>query len=304
MIKIAIDIGYSFTKIMYENKLYKIPSAVSYALDMGIEYGTNDVYDFEGEKLYVGEMAASSESFNTGDYKFLYKYGPLIIYHIIKKLGIDISQSNSEIELRTGLALVDLVNKQSFAERLALLKVNNQEVKTRPIIIPQGAGAVASYIHNERNGEYPNSLFAIDIGYRTINILSYEGKDAIKQRCKSYPGHGVTSIIKPFANFMETKFGLPFSEAEIIKIFLKKEFKFQGELRPEVSTMIEELKLKFVNKLMNSILENEKKYLALSDVVLLVGGGSYMLADIRLPANTVFPKDGNYEFQNVIGYYL
>lgn len=297
--KLVIDIGYSFTKIWYDGKLYKIPSAISYAVDSGINYGTEDVYLFEGQKLYVGEIAANNESFTTTDYNFLYKYAPVIIYHIIKKLNVPFDKE--AIELRTGLALADWAHKEDFSKRIGTIKVSGEEIHVTPILIPQGAGSVIAFVQQELQGVYPSSLMAIDIGYNTINLLSYEGATPIKQRCKSFPGHGVSSIIRPFTNFMETKFSIPFSEAEAIKVFMKNEFIFNGTQRPEVPEMIAELKQNFIQKLINSVLVSEKKYLGLSEVVLFSGGGAYYLKDIPLPPNVKFPKE-NLEFQNVIGY--
>ena len=88
MHKIAIDIGYSSTKIIDpQGKLLKFPTAVSYAIDTGINYGEDEIYDFEGDKLRVGEVAVD-EAFTTTEYKFLHKFAPLIIYHILNKLNL------------------------------------------------------------------------------------------------------------------------------------------------------------------------------------------------------------------------
>jgi plasmid segregation protein ParM len=300
MNKISIDIGYSFTKILYNNQLYKIPSAISFAVDSGIQFGVDNNYLFEGRKYHVGELASSDESFVTTDYSFVLKYSPLIIYHILKKLNVP---TDTEIELRTGLALADWSNKEEFSKRISVIKVNNEEVRTKPILIPQGAGAVVAYVTHALESKYPSSLLCIDIGYNTINLLSYEGNEPIKQRCKSFPGHGVSSIIRPFTNFMEQTFSIPFSESEAIKIFMRGTFTYNGISRPEVTEMIAELKLNFIDKLINSILKSEKKYLGLSEIVLFSGGGAYFLKDIQLPPNVRFPES-NYEFYNVMGYAL
>jgi hypothetical protein len=305
MNKIAIDVGYSYTKIWFNDQIYKLPSAISYAVDSGIQFGTEDVYNFEGQKLYVGDMAANNESFVTTDYNFLYKYAPIIIYHIFKKLNLTSNDGAAAlangIELRTGLALADWAKKDEFMTRISNIKVNGEEIKTNPILIPQGAGAITSYIYTELAGNWPTTILGIDLGYNTINLISYEDGVPVKSRCKSFPGHGVSSIVRPFANFMETKFSIPFSEAEINKIFVRGNFTFNGEKRPEVTEMIQELKQNFIHKLINSVLVSEKKYLGLSDIVLFSGGGAYYLTDIPLPPNVRFPA-GNYEYQNVIGY--
>jgi hypothetical protein len=59
----------------------------------------------------------------------------------------------------------------------------------------------------------------------------------------------------------------------------------------------------FVQKLMNSILVSEKKTLQLSDVVVISGGGAYMLQNIEMPKNVVIGENF-LEFDNVKGYML
>jgi NADH:ubiquinone oxidoreductase subunit C len=39
MLELAIDVGYSSTKVKFQGKLYKFPSAISFATDLGIDYG-------------------------------------------------------------------------------------------------------------------------------------------------------------------------------------------------------------------------------------------------------------------------
>jgi len=51
MYRIALDIGYSQTKIGTFDQLYKLPTAVSYAIDSGIDYGEDEVYEFEGKNI-------------------------------------------------------------------------------------------------------------------------------------------------------------------------------------------------------------------------------------------------------------
>ena len=56
------------------------------------------------------------------------------------------------------------------------------------------------------------------------------------------------------------------------------------------------------------VLVNDKKTLGLSDVVIMAGGGAYMLENVQLPKNVVFlrknDKEKAYEFANVRGYVL
>ncbi len=50
-----------------------------------------------------------------------------------------------------------------------------------------------------------------------------------------------------------------------------------------------------------SVLRNDRKLMAMSDVVLIAGGGAYLLQDIPFPDNVQF-VDSPFEFSNVRGY--
>jgi len=299
MNKISIDIGYSSSKILFNGQYYKVPTSISYANDAGIEFGENSTYEFEGEKYYVGEQA-SDESFVTTDFKFLMKFSPLIVFHIFKKLGIV-----GDISLNTGLALTDWSKREEFKERLQFLKVNDETVATNVKVVgPQGSGAYNAFIiENSLQENHPETCSVIDIGYRTINFLYFERGVPSQTKMKGFPNHGVVSIMKPFSNYLETTYGMNFSEQEALKIFMNKSFTLGGVPQDNIPAVIDDLKNKFVQKLMNSVLVSEKKTLMLSEKVLVAGGGAYYIQDVRMPQNTVFNNDPK-EFSNVYGYSL
>lgn len=292
---IGIDIGYSSTKVSFRGKEVKFPTAISYATDLGITYGEENTYEFEGERYFVGKEAVSEESFTTTDYKFLYRFAPLIIYHILKKFErTSISQPHN---IRAGLAIVDWNNKDEFQKRISVLEVNGENIQVNASLIPQGAGVANDWI----KGEFPERLFILDLGYNTINGLFFEEGKPVRSKTKTYPGHGVSSIIKPFTSFLENTYALSFSEQEAIKIFLKGDFKYNGIIQEDVSKKIIELKSQFVKKLFHSVLVNDKKTMAISDVVLIAGGGAYLLEDTKFPPNVQF-SNKPYEFSNVRGF--
>jgi len=304
MYRLGLDIGYSQTKIGTPDKLYKLPTAISYAIDSGINYGEDEVYEFEGKKYRVGDVAID-EAFTTTNYKFLHKYAPLILFHVLNKLGLVNEQGlTQQIDLRTGLALTDWSHKEEFTQRLSNFTVNGINIKINNItIIPQGAGVYYDYIHTKTGGNIPSPVSVIDIGYNTINFLYFEDNLPIKSKCKAMPEHGVVSIIRPFVNWLEAKYSTKFTEQEAIKILLRNKFIFNGEEQPEVTKMINELKANFVDKLFNSILVSEKKLLGMSEKVVIAGGGTYFLKDVKFPPNVDFVLDP-YELSNVRGYIL
>jgi len=299
---LGIDLGYSSVKISYNDQLYKIPSMINFYNESGIQFGNIQKYKFEDSMYTVGE-STSDDSFTTTDYQFLFKFAPLMIYHIIKQLEI-----TGRPHIKTGLALIDWgdeAKREEFANRIRTLNVNDETIECDVDLVgPQGNGSFRSYINNNNLYEnIPNKMSIIDIGYRTINFLNYEKGVPNPTKSKSFPDHGVVSIIKPFTNMLENKYGVNFSEQEAIKIFLDNKFTFGGLEQEEIPEAILEAKHKFVQKLINSILISEKKTLQLSDIVLISGGGAYMLKDMEMPPNVVFGQ-GIHEFENVQGYLL
>lgn len=299
--EIGIDIGYSSVKVSYKDKVAKFPSSVSFSTDIGITYGEENVYKFEGETYYVGKEASGSEAFVTSDYSFLHKFAPLLIFHILSKFSL--ADLEEPIVVKTGLSIVDWPKKDEFIDRISNFEVNGKEINLEPVLIPQGAGCAVDWTYYNNDGEFPERLTVIDIGFHTINLISFVGGKPIRKDMKSYPGHGVSSIIKPFTEFMENKFAVTFSEQEAITIFIKGKFKYNGEEQTIVTDKIQEFKSQFVKKLFQSVLRNDRKIMAMSDIALIAGGGAYLLQDIPFPNNTHF-VDSPFEFSNVRGYII
>jgi plasmid segregation protein ParM len=297
MAKIAIDVGYSSVKIIYNNKIFKFPSAVSYAGTSSLDYGENKYYEFENEKYTVGN--AHSNSFVTTDYKFLNKYAPLVIYHALLLLGIDPGEKG--IEISTGLAISDWSKRQEFADRISNFEVNGKKVQLNvKSIIPQGAGVYYDMLKDIPDIKNQN-VFVCDIGFNTINVLHFQDNKPIREKASAHVGAGVSTIVREFTKFLELQYNMPFSESEALKIYMKKRFMFNGVEQEAVVRKIDELKQQFVKQLFQSVLTEHKKLLATSDLVIIAGGGTYFLNNTVFPPNVKFTNDP-YEFSNVRGY--
>jgi hypothetical protein len=300
MKKIAIDQGYSSVKLNYEGQLYKFPTAISFANDLGVAYGEEEVFDYEGQKYYVGDQAVSNESFSTGDYGFKKKFDPLLLFSVLRKLDLIKEAKQNNLELFLTLSLADWKHKDEYLKIFEKFTINGITLGFKNItLMPQGAGAYMDFVVNHNNGEHPSSAVILDIGAVTINTLRYEDGKPQRAHSKGFPGHGVMiSIIQPFASFLETQFSMPFSNAEAMKIFTSGKFVFNGIEQPQISEKILELKGQFVHKLFNSVLTSEKKQLATAEKVIFAGGGCYLLEGIKFAANTTMASKP-YEFANV-----
>ncbi len=297
MKQLAIDCGYGHVKIKYNDKFYKFPTSVAFAVDTGIAYGDGDTVRYKSEDYYVGENAIVLETFNTTDLNFKLQFDPLIIYHVLKKLDLVEDAKTGGIDLTLTLSLTDWKHKDEYIEATSNFEADGIEFHFEEItLVPQGAGAYMNFMSKHK--EHPMSAIIIDIGYNTINYMMYEHGKPQKAHSKGFAGHGVSSIIKAFSTYLESQFSMPFSDSEAQKIFLNGKFVFSGVEREEVSQKIQELKSQFVKRLFNSILTSEKKLLATTEKVILAGGGCYLLEDINFPPNVEF-IDKPFEFANV-----
>lgn len=285
---VGVDLGYSSSKISFLGKLSTEPTAINFNIDTGLSYGTNPSFIFENEDLLVGENV--QESFSTLDYNFKYKYDPLILFSILFKLkAINFNQEDqTHIELRIGLSLADWKNKDDYIKRLSEFEVDGRTFKFNNIkIIPQGAGAYIDYISTKQI-PHPDTAMLLDIGYNTINVLYFDNGVPQRNNSRSFPGHGVSSIIKSFSDFLENEYGMSFSDAEALQIFLKNKFIYNGVDQEKVKAIIFELKNNFLKKLKNSILVRERKLLSTSEKVIFAGGGANLLYGTTFPPNVDF----------------
>ncbi len=305
MNEIGMDLGYSTSKLSVQGELTTEPTAISFAVDLGIEYGDSFSYIYENEDLYVGQDAIG-EAFTTLDYKFKFKYDPVLIFHNLYKSGaLNLAQEDqNHITLRVGLALADWKNKDDYIKRISTVIVDGKRYNFNNIkIVPQGAGAYLDYIVQKNASAHPDTCSVVDLGYNTINFLNFSNGKPLKQNCRSYAGHGVSSIMKSFTNYLETKYGMNFSEQEAMVIFMKNKFIYNGVEQTDVPGMILELKNNFLKKLRNSILVKEKKLLSTSEKVVFAGGGANLLKGVAFPPNVDFAPEETV-YSNVRGYLL
>jgi len=302
MKKLIIDQGYSSAKIKYGDKLNKLQTAVCFSNDLGIAYGEEEVFNYQGQNYYVGDQAVSNESFSTGDYGFKKKFDPLLLFSILKRLGIIEEAKNKNIELVLSLSLADWKHKDDYISIFKEFTVNDITLGFENItLMPQGAGAYINFVNNQNNGTHPDSAVVLDIGAVTINTIMYKNGQPQRSHSKGYPGHGVMiSIIQPFASYLESTYSMPFSNAEAMEIFTHGKFIFNGSEQPGIADKINELKRQFVHKIFNSVLTADKKILATSEKVIFAGGGCYLLEGIKFAANTIMTTKP-YEFANVSG---
>ena len=167
MQKIACDIGYGFTKYKTTGGVASFPSAIAHARKHQADIGMNLAHEFEGGSYLVGDHAVRN-ALTTRDYSWLIKYAPLLLFKAMNQAELDPSK---DIQLVTGLSLLNWAKRQEFAERLSdfvvdKLRVNNIKIN----LVPQGKGVYLDCLTKVK--DLANQLcLVIDIGTNTLDAI-------------------------------------------------------------------------------------------------------------------------------------
>jgi len=301
--KIAIDIGYGDTKIVYKSgdtlKQIKFPSAIE---DLGFNatnFGSKmeNEYEFEGFNYRVGE--ATFNALDTRTFNFLIEYAPLLTYHAIQLIKKEIPDIKyDEIELYTGLSIFNWDKHQEFIKRLKEFVVNNEVVRFKKIkLFAQGQGVYLD-CKNETNPQ--NETMVVDVGYNTLDVLVFKDNKPIKNLCYGVE-FGIYKIITELKNLLDNEFKTNLSEQKVKQAFIDKKITLGGK-EIKLEDKINKLKTKYTKNLINSLYAKSKNTLLEADKVILSGGGAYYLDKGSFYENMIFSKNP-YEFSNARGYH-
>lgn len=306
--KVAIDIGYGFTKYKFGDIEGKKPTAISIQKTRMIN--NIEPLIFEGKKYCVGDDALT-DAIKTRDYTFILKYSPLIIYDVLKDLNL-LDQIN-DLDIHTGLSLYDLekapeINqdfknrKEEFIDRVSNFTINNILYTPNIKLYAQGTGAWFDYCN--RNGFINEGVeVVVDIGYRTNDIIIFKDGSPSKSESNA-DDKGVNLIVNELRTQLNKKYDITLSEQEVVKILNKKEFEFYGQTK-DLTVLIDEIIDGFFDTIFSSLKADYGNILKSSKRVIISGGGAYILKDYAnsFPPNVTFDKEINFEYANVRGYY-
>lgn len=305
--KVAIDIGYGFTKVKVAENEFKFPTAVSISKTQMVE-NTNALL-FEGKKYLVGEDGLR-DAITTRDYSFIYKYAPLLIYAALVQAGVDLK---SDLNISTGLSLYDLEKapefdfkflnrKEEFHHRVNSFVINDTQYNYDIKLFAQGQGIWHNYCL--KNGFLDKGYeVVVDIGYRTNDILIF--KDGVPEKSDSNADDkGVNVIVSELRRNLNKKYDITLTEQEVAIILKEKEIEIYGA-KKDLSVILTDIVDGYIESLMSSLKSDYGTLLKAAKRVIISGGGAYILKEYvdAFPQNVVFDADEEFEYENVRGYY-
>ncbi|MCR6590509.1 PRTRC system protein D [Campylobacter insulaenigrae] len=295
--KISMDIGYGDTKVFFNNKLFKFPSAIEQVRQTQVDLKEEkiDVYSYNGVHFRVGEKALLN-AIATRGFNFLTKYSPLLVFHALKLAGVDL---NKPIELATGLSLLNFHKSNEFIESLNEFSINKENIKLNITLFAQGQG-----IFLENKSKQDEIVGIIDIGYNTLDFLVFDNDTPRSDYCFANQ-NGANKIIVDLQKMLTKEFKVNISEQEAKKAFVNKSIKVLGEI-VDLEDTIKTMTFSYMDIILDEVYNNCNDILVRADKIILGGGGAYFLDEESIKdkyPNMIMAKTPH-EFSNVRGYFL
>jgi|GEM_PF-3122562 len=296
MQKIACDIGYGYTKFKTNSCMASFPSAIAYARKSQADIMLNQAREFDGGNYLVGDLAVRNAA-NTRDFSWLGKYSPLLLFEAIIQAKFNPS---NEIQLVTGLSLMNWSKRQEFAERLTdfvvdKIRVNNIKIN----LVPQGKGVYLDCL-TKIQGLANQLCLVVDIGTNTLDVIPFENGKALASEAWA-TSDGVNKPIQEIQKLINREFGVSTSEAEVARIMRTNQIAIGGESR-DLSVWINEEKQIYFEMLLNQLISKNSDLYNRADVIIFAGGGANYAPDY-LPINKQFYFAAEPENSNVNGYF-
>ena len=300
---LSIDLGYSGVKYYFKRKgkviSGKIPTAVK-KIDSE-DFYDDEVFEYGGSKYLIGEDAVGKDVNISLNAETLIKNAPLFVYAVLKINNIE----HKDLSLITGLSLKDYSDKrEALIEILKDFKVNDEQIKLDVSILPQGRGIAYDYFSKKPQEDL---ALILDVGYNTLDFIAIK-KDKLSIEDSFANTNGINIILNRLQYELSSKHSIERTTTELNEAIYDKTIKHRGEII-DFSDALKEITKDYISNIKKNISEKDD-VLARADILLLGGGGAYILRAINDDdlqkmfnfKNIVF-VDEPYEFSNARGYY-
>lgn len=273
---IGIDVGFGDVKAVYlvdgDVQYLKVPTAVKYAA-RSIDTDTSEaVYAMNGREYLVGE-GARYEAFSTRSFEFLNKYSALLVHHIFQTLNSSVRKT------ALGLPLGWYAKKEEYAATFKSTVIDGEVIGAEPVIFPQAVGVLMDYRYN-LNGEIREDTehdgVVLDIGYNTVDVLCFEGGNAVRSDAATLEKFGLSKVIMDLIGAVQKNHSMLLSEQEAKEVFISGGLRIYGD-KKDMSETIRSITESYFDELMHTLYSRWDKRLQRAEVMLFAGGGAVTL---------------------------
>ena len=290
---LATDVGYGHTKYEVNGKYGKFPSVIAPIFTNGT-YGTNTGIEYNDIKYIVGKEARfSSNVISAMSKDFLIKYAPVLIHHIFQREKV------GQVDLLClSLSIAEYHKKKPILKKTCReFIINNKKYAQDIEVYPQGVGIWADM------GKPDNALI-IDIGYNTIDILTFFDGQVNINFSRGVKEKGVMNMINDIIMYVSDKYNHEIKPHEANQVLMGdgKINLFRKEYN--LNDFIEMRKKFYSNKIVEETINNKaiKDISARVDKLIIAGGGAYFI-DKETVSEYGIEIPENPEYSNVRGFH-
>lgn len=318
MYKIAIDLGYGYTKGIGENeKTVLFPSVVGpgKSRDLANALGSLDTgmdklhVEIDGKEYYIGELAMEEAGgLSTGTME-----GDKTSHEHTKALlavatALVLPQGYRTYHLSTGLPLNDYITqRESFEKMLRSYDTNIRFISgplkgrrlnirfTDVTIFPQAAGVIYTgrLLQELQTTEQLTAI--IDIGYRTTDFIVFSIKNGLldlRPDLSRTLDVGMSQVLASLQAEFAKRTGKRLSHGKVFMLLERKTVTFRGE-KLDFSDFIEQAKREVANYTLEAIKNIWQEEIDFIDQVFLAGGSSVAMEPYlkRIHPKTILIED-------------
>lgn len=294
--KIGIDLGFGYTKVVFQNGKLKFPTWISYFTRTSLsqiepihvganEYVVGEYARFERNKI---EITSIEE---------MIKYAPVLvlgaIQHIFKKDFPSIL-TKEKFELAVGIA-PKFKKYRKDIETSILSEVPNV---SSCLVLPQGYGTYVDIATNYPEFVSDKDSLIIDIGFNTVDyfLISREGE---KIKGDTIERLGLTTAVEVFRTMIPPTYeqisNWPISK--LISAFETEKVNYQGK-ELNFSPFKTKALLRYSELLLSRLKDEIGNLILEIDSLILVGGGAYY---VDFGREVLMPTEP--EYSNARGFY-
>lgn len=302
---IALDIGFGYVKTAYlgydDILVSKFETAVAPAQTGVVEFSSDEKeYTYRGRKYILGERARQ-RAIPTRSLQFIEQYGPLLAYKAVKAQNI----TSGKIAVGLPLGYFDPEHRQMLQEALSRLEVDGETLEFEVEVYAQGVGCLLDYrlddLGNVNQGTKLDGL-VIDIGYNTVDVVSFVGGKAHKDDSAMLERQGVSVMAAELMSLVQRKTRVNLSEQEAVQALSDRFVVAYGthvDLSAETAAVAEN----YIERLLFTIQSRWEDRIQRANQLIIAGGGSYYINGclpeqyrslVHIPAQA--------EFSNARGY--
>ncbi|MBU1171301.1 MAG: ParM/StbA family protein [Proteobacteria bacterium] len=325
---LGVDIGFGDVKatVFYDGKqtTIKFPTAISPCQRSEIRGldNTQDQFIYKSRKFLLSYDALFSDTIiSTRSLQFLKEFTPIFLFKVLVELSKELNIPLERLVHQPKKICLGLPLEFFFLEKNAIRgsietfmvtyilkgKSTSYTVSCPNVDVrAQGQGVMTDFLITEkglRTGHLESNVLVVDIGFNTVDVLSFIRGRASSNGSYMMNGQGVCRITRELGIEIKQEQGVTLSEQKLKEVLRTRQLKIKNQDLPLNST-IDMVVTEYVAHLIHELETKSQQTMNDAETLIVAGGGAYYLSGQlkSLFTDNFLHIPGQPEFANARGY--